>query len=174
MNRLWNDLRYGARMLVKTPGASITVLIALSLGIGLSALTFTLINSALLTSLPFEDGDRIVRISREDYALWSARQRSFENIAAAEISTVTLAIEGYGSEPIQSATITPSLLLLLRAAPALGRAFTEEDAAPGAPAVILVSHDIWEDRLGADPGALGRTVRVNGQPAQIVGVMPEG
>ena len=66
MNRFWNDLRYGYRMLVKTPAASITVLIALSLGIGLSALTFTLINGAVLTRLPVEDGDRIVRISRDD------------------------------------------------------------------------------------------------------------
>jgi predicted permease len=58
--------------------------------------------------------------------------------------------------------------------PALGRRFTEEDAAPGAPAVVLVSHDIWRDRLGSDPDALGRTVRVDGRPAQVVGVMPEG
>ena len=174
MNRLWNDLRYGFRMLVKTPGASTTVLVALSLGIGLSALTFTLIKGGLLTSLPFEDGDRIVRISREDYPMWSSRQRSFENIGAGEMSTVTLAVEGYASEPFASASVTPSLLQLLPAEPALGRAFTEEDAAPGAPAVIIVSHDIWRSRLGSDPGALGRTVRVNGRPAQIVGVMPEG
>ena len=174
MNRLWNDLRYGFRMLVKTPGASITVLIALSLGIGLSALTFTLVNGGLLASLPFEDGDRIVRISREDYPAWSSRQRSFENIGAGEMSTVTLAIEGYASEPLASAAITPSVLQLLPAAPALGRAFTEDDAAPGAPAVILVSHDVWRDRMSSDHGALGRTVRVNGRPAQIVGVMPEG
>jgi putative ABC transport system permease protein len=181
MNRLWNDLRYGFRMLLKTPGATVTVLIALSLGIGLSTLTFTLINGAVRTELPYEDGDRIVRIGRTevpvtiaDYMTWSSRQRSFEHIGALETSTVTLAVEGFGSEPVLSASITPSVLRLLPEAPALGRPFTEEDAAAGAPAVVLVSHDIWRDRLGSSPGALGRTVRVNGRPAQVVGVMPDG
>ncbi|MQA90582.1 MAG: FtsX-like permease family protein [Gemmatimonas sp.] len=182
MNQLWNDLRYGLRMLLKTPGASGTVLLALSLGIGLSALTFSLIDGAVLPTLPVEAGDRIMRISRservpmtvEDYAAWSARQRSFEEIGAAETATVTLAIEGSGSEPVSSASITPSVLSLLSVEPSLGRPFSEQDARPGAPAVVLVSHNVWQDRLGSDPSVLGRTVRVDGRPAEVIGVMPDG
>ena len=182
MHRLLTDLRYGVRMLLKTPSATATVLLALSLGIGLSALTFSLINGAVLTSLPVEGGDRIVRIGRaepvtwggDDYAAWSQRQRSFEHIGGVEMTTVTLAIDGSGTESVMSAAITPSILPLLATAPALGRPFTDADAVRGAPAVVLVSHNVWRDRLGSDPNALGAVVRVNGRPAQIVGVMPEG
>ncbi len=176
------DVQYGIRMLLKTPGATITVLIALSLGIGLSALTYSVINGAVLTSLPVEGGDRIVRIDRaeaapltvEDYWNLSARQRSFEGLGAVEMSTVTLAIEGSGSAPVRSARVTPSIFPLLRVTPVLGRAFTDEDAAPGALAVVLLSHEVWRDQLGSDPDALGRVVRVDGRPAEVVGIMPDG
>jgi len=182
MNRLGHDVRYGLRMLSKTPSATAMVLIALSLGIGLSALMFSLITGAVLATLPVEGGDRVVMIGRadrmartaDDYTTWSTRQRSFEQLGALSPNTMTLAIDGSGTTPVSGASITPSVLPLVATAPALGRPFTEQDAAPGAPAVILVSHDLWRDRLGADPNAVGRVVRVSGRPAEIVGVMPEG
>ncbi len=182
MTRMLSDLRYGLRMLSKTPSATAMILIALSLGIGLSAVMFSLIDGAVLTRLPVEGGDRIVRIQRadlsaqtvDDYSTWSSRQRSLTALGAFDMSTVTLSIEGVGGEPVRAAAITPSILPLLAVQPVLGRPFTEEDAAPGAPAVILVSHDFWRDRLAADPAALGQTVRVNGRPSQIIGVMPRG
>jgi hypothetical protein len=169
-------------MLSKTPAATVTVLVALTLGIGLSASTFTLIEGGVLPTLPVEGGDRIVRMRRvgevpttvEDYAMWSSRQRSFEVVGAAVNSTVTLTIEGTGIEPVLGAAITPSILPLLTTEPALGRTFTEQDARPGAPSVVLVGHDVWRDRLDSDPDALGRVVRVDGRPARVVGVMPEG
>ena len=176
------DLRFGARMLAKTPSATLTVLLALSLGIGLSTVTFTLIDGAVLTHLPGEGGERVVRIGRggavpataRDYEAWVTRQRSFDGIGAVAMSTVTLAVEGWGAEPVSSSALTPSLLPLLSTEPVLGRVFTEGDATPGAPAVALLSWRVWRDRLGSDPGALGRVVRVNGRPAEVVGVMPEG
>jgi putative ABC transport system permease protein len=182
MTRIFTDLRFGLRMLSKTPSATAMVLIALSLGIGLSAVMFSLIDGAVLTKLPVERGDRIVRIQRADlstqtpydYVTWSSRQRSLAALGAYEMSMATLSIEGSGGEPVRAAAITPSILPLLSVQPMLGRPFTQEDAAPGAPAVILVNHDIWRDRLAADPAVLGRTVRVNGRPAQIIGVMPRG
>jgi putative ABC transport system permease protein len=182
MSRLENDVRYGLRMLLKTPSATVMVLIALSLGIGLSALMFSLIDGAVLATLPVEGGDRVVMIGRvdrmaqtvDDYATWSTRQRSFDHLGALSTNTVTLAIEGSGTTPAAGASITPSVLPLLSTPPAIGRPFTDQDAAPGAPAVILVSHDVWRDRLGADPNAVGRVVRVSGHPAEIIGVMPEG
>ena len=182
MNRLVSDVRYGLRMLRKTPSATAMVLIALSLGIGLSALMFSLITGAVLATLPVEEGDRVVMIGRadpqaqtaDDYSAWSARQRSVAQLGALSPSTVTLAIEGSGTTPVQIASITPSVLAIVSTAPAIGRPFTHQDALPGAPAVVLVSHDVWRDRLGADPDAVGRIVRVNGRPSEIIGVMPQG
>ena len=158
------------------------VLVALSLGIGLSAVMFSLIQGAVLARLPVERGDQIVRIQRsdpstaraDDYATWVSRERSFAALGAYDLSTVTLSVEGTGGDPVRAAAITPSILPLVAVRPQLGRPFTEADAIAGAPAVILVGHDLWRDRLGSDPSVLGRVVRVNGRPAQIVGVMPRG
>jgi predicted permease len=182
MSLLFDTLRFGARMLRKAPGSSVTVVLALSLGIGLSSLMFSLIRGALLPTLPFENGDRIVRIQRrgdtpvtaQDFELWSTRQRSFDGMGAVASAPVTLAIEGQGAETMSGASIDPTLLPLLSVAPALGRSFTTGDAVPGAPAVVLLGHSVWRDRLSADPGALGSTVRVNGREAEVIGIMPEG
>jgi len=182
MNRLASALRFGFRMLRKTPSAVAMVLVALSLGIGLSAVMFSLIQGAVLARLPVERGDQIVRIQRsdpstaraDDYATWVSRQRSFAALGAYDLSTVTLSVEGTGGDPVRAAAITPSIVPLVAVLPQLGRPFTEADAIAGAPAVILVGHDLWRDRLGSDPSVLGRVVRVNGRPAQIVGVMPRG
>jgi putative ABC transport system permease protein len=183
MNHLLDDLRFGLRMLLKTPATTISALLALSLGIGVSAWIFSMIDGAILTELPVEGGDRIMRVGRfdplttgttADYPAWLARQRSFESFGAVVMSTVTLGIEGWSTEPVMSAAISTHVLPLLSVEPALGRPFADQDAVPGAPAVVLVSHDVWRDRLGSDAGALGQMVRLNGRPAQIVGVMPEG
>jgi putative ABC transport system permease protein len=182
MPAIVSDVRFGLRMLLKARSATALVLVALSLGIGLSAVMFSLIDGAVLTALPVDGGDRIVRVGRadrmaqtpEDYATWAARQRSFEKLGAVAMNMVTLVIDGSGTEPVRGAAITPSVLPLLAVQPAIGRSFTDEDAGPGAPAVILVSHDLWRDRLGSDPAIVGRIVRVDGRPAEIVGVMPPG
>jgi hypothetical protein len=126
MTRILNDLRYGFRMLSKTPSATGMVLIALALGIGLSAVMFSLIDGAVLTERPVEGGDRIVRVVRadptaqtaDDYTTWSSRQRSFEALGAYDMSTVTLSIESSGGEPVRAAAITPSILPLLSSQPA--------------------------------------------------------
>jgi predicted permease len=182
MQRILNDARFGARMLVKARSSTVLVLVALSLGIGLSAVMFSMIDGAVLTSLPVDGGDRIVRIGREDraaqtpddYSTWVARQRSFEQLGAITMNTVTLAIDSSGAQPVLGAAITPSILPLIATQPAIGRPFTEADASPGAPAVVLVSDDVWRNRLRSDPRVVGRIVRVDGRPAEIVGVMPPG
>jgi predicted permease len=182
VRELRTDLRHGVRRLLRSPAATLTVLTALSLGIGMSALMFTLIDGALLPTLPFEAGDRIVRVHRVEHATltveafeyWEARQSSFEGFGAWVERTVNVTIEGERSEPVQGAALTATALPLLAVRPLLGRPFTEEDAGPGAPAVVLVGHETWRTRLNSDPGVLGRTVRLNGEPAEIIGVMPEG
>src|SRR5512138_336256 len=182
MLRIVNDVQFGARMLLKARSTTVLVVVALSLGVGLSAVMFSMIDGAVLTALPVDGGDRIVRIGREDqsaqtpddYATWAARQRSFEQLGAIAMNTVTIAVDSAGAEPVLGAAITPSILTLLSAQPAIGRPFTDADAGPGAPAVVLVSQDVWRDRLGSDPAVVGRIVRVDGRPAEVVGVMPPG
>ncbi len=176
------DLRLGLRRLLKTPAASLTVVIALSIGIGLCALMFSVIDGAILPTLPFANGGRIVQIARSDrspissdtYVDWDERQRAFAGLGMAARRTISLGIEGRAIEPVSTAAITPSTFALLSVEPMLGRPFTASDAAPGAPAVVLVSDELWRTRFAADPGVLGSVVRLSSRPAEIVGVMPAG
>jgi predicted permease len=182
VGELRTDVRLGLRRLLRSPAATLTVLTALSVGIGLSALMFSLIDGALLPSLQFAAGERIVRVHRvegarlsaEVFEYWVARQSSFEGLGAWVERTVNVAIEGERSEPLESAALTATALPLLSVVPQLGRLFTQEDAGPGAAAVVLVGHETWRTRLSGDPDVLGRTLRLNGEPAEIIGVMPEG
>jgi predicted permease len=176
------DVRLGVRRLLRARAATLTVLTALSLGIGMSALMFSLIDGALLPTLPFPDGDRIVRAHRveqaplsvEAFEWWSTRQTVFQGLGAWVDRTVDLAIEGVHGEPVLGAAITVTTLPLLSTQPSLGRGFTEADARPGASPVVLIGEGVWRHRLDASPDVLGRTVRLNGEPARIIGVMPEG
>jgi putative ABC transport system permease protein len=182
MRRILDDLRFGWRMLTKAPGATFTVLMALSLGIGLPTLMFSLVVGAIVPSLPFENGERIVRVSRvgdtpvtaADFEYLSTRQRSFDGLGAVSSTQVSLGLEGQPTESLAGATIDPALLALLSVSPARGRAFTAADALADAPAVVLLGHDVWQERLAGDPEVLGRVVRVNGRETEVVGVMPDG
>ena len=182
LGEIRTDVRLGVRRLLRSPAATLTVLTALSVGIGMSALMFSLIDGALLPTLPFPAGERIVRVQRvevarlsaEAFGHWVARQSSFEGLGAWVEQTVNVTIDGERSEPVQGAALTSTALPLLSVQPDLGRLFTAEDAGPGASAVVLVGHAFWRTRLNGDPAVLGRTVRLNGEPAEIIGVMPEG
>jgi putative ABC transport system permease protein len=182
MTSIVGDLRLGLRRLLNTPAASLTVLTALSVGIGLCALMFSVIDGAILATLPFENGERMVRITRSDfspistetYLHWEENQRSFEGVGVAAGRSTNLAVDGRATEPVWTAAITVSAFELLSATPILGRRFVASDAAPGASVVALISAEIWRARFDSDPRVLGRVVRLSGTPAEIVGVMPEG
>ena len=178
---LLGDLRLGARQLIRTPGATLTALTALAVGIGLSGMMFSLIRGGLLPTLPVPNGERVVRVQLEDaptppelYTYWNERQGSFEGLGASADQSVSLIIDGVGGEPIFAAAIDLGTLPLLSTSPIMGRSFVAADAVPGAPRVALIGYDVWQSRTDADPNVLGRTIRMNGEPATIVGVMPEG
>ncbi|HET9948208.1 MAG TPA: ADOP family duplicated permease [Longimicrobiales bacterium] len=182
MSPIFAAVRRGLRRISRAPGASATVVLALAVGIGLPTLMLALVRGTLLTSLPFEHGERIVRIDRAgranatvtDYVGWRERQRSFERLGAVATSAVSLAVEGRAAVPLQAASLDPGVLPLLSVQPVLGRAFSEAEYREGAAPVALLGHRVWQEELGADPGAVGAIVRVNGRPTEIVGVMPEG
>lgn len=187
MGGVASDFRYAARMLVKSPGMSALAVGALALGIGVTAVMFSIVYSALLRGLPFPDGERIVHISStqpsrdidqmamsiHDFLDFRQQQTSLEGLAAYYEGTVNVRWTDR-PERFDGAFITAGAFEALGVGPILGRPFQPGEDRPGAPARILLSHHIWMDRFGGDPGALGQTVKVNGEPAEIVGVMPEG
>ncbi len=168
---LWQDLRYGARMLSKKPGFTALAVIALALGIGASTAIFSVINAVLLQPLPFHDPDRLVRVWRAsaeeersqisfpDFADLRAQQSVFERMAAWRISDYTLTGKG---DPVnlRGVVVTADLFPLLGAALQLGRSFTPEEDQAGNRAVIL-SHSLWQQRFNADPDVVGKTVTIN-------------
>ncbi len=182
---LVRDLRLALRTLAKRPLWSAVVVLVLALGIGASTSIFTLLDTIILSPLPFEEADRLVAVSHAapekgirdagQCAAWhftyEEENRVFEDLGMySEISAAVTADETPEAVPVLG--VTSGVFRALRVRPVLGRSFTSEDEAPGAPRVILLSHRTWRSRFGGDPGVVGRTLRVDGQPWEIVGVMP--
>lgn len=186
--REWlTDLRYGARMILRRPGTSAIAVVALALGIGLTTIMFSIVEGVILRGLPFERSDRIMAVVRatvqeparrdnvppHDFADWRDRQVSFESLAGYLGADVTMTGDSGWPERLRGVRMTPNTLSVLRVAPAIGRDFTEADAAAGAPAVALIGHRVWMARFGGNPDVVGREVRLDGTPTTIVGVMAD-
>lgn len=187
MDHLIKDLRVAFRALVKKPALSVTAVLALSLGIGLTTAMFSIVRGTILRGLPFDDPQEIMALSRHnplegdinllalihDFVDWRERQTTFEGLAASQVQNFNLSGGEGRPEQFTGAYVTPNTFGVLGVAPMLGRDFREEDAVIGGPAVMILSHALWRDRFSADPGVVGRTARVNGQQTTIIGVMPE-
>lgn len=176
------DVKFGARMLIKDRRFTVAAVLALGLGIGVNNSVFTIVNAALFKDLPFPDPDRIVDVrlndtrgiggvSPADYLDWQASATSFEALGAHAMTTLNVSEDVFGAERLRGSFLSVNVGQVLRVAPLAGRGFLPGDAEPGAPPVILISHEVWQDRYGGEP-VLGRTIRVNDAPATIVGVMP--
>ena len=186
MNALLRDLRFGARMLVKYPAATVIAVIALSLGVGLTTTMFSIVKGAILKGLPFENPGQLMHLGRSnpsegieqmgvtihDFVDWGAAT-SFEGMAAWSAGTVNLSDAEGRPERYPGAFVSTNLFALLRVPPVLGRTLQEGDGRPGATPVLVISHGVWENRFNRDPGIVGKTVRANGTTGTIIGVMPE-
>src|SRR5262247_2637352 len=187
---MFQDLRYGARMLAKNPGFTLIAIITLALGIGANTAIFSVVKSVLIQPLPFAQPDRLMQasyrpgpgnppddilswIARRDLVDWRARSRSFERIGGYWGANLVLPTEG-APEFIRGVSVTHDLLPLLGVQPALGRYFLPEEAKPGGDRLIILSYDLWRSRFGADPGIIGQTIRAIGGNYVVVGVMPPG
>ena len=188
MTTLIHDLRYGLRMLAKNPGFTLVAVLTLALGIGANTAIFSVVNAVLLRPLPYPHSDRLVTIwmtipemgysgpgavCDPDYREWESQNRVFDGIAAFHGQTANLTGSGV-PERLQGAEVTASLFPLLGAAPVLGRTFRTEDQEPGHESVVLLSHNLWKRRFGADPAALGKGLTMDGKPFTVAGVMPSG
>ena len=187
METLLQDLRYGARMLLRKPGFTAVAALTLALGIGANTAIFSVVNAVLLRSLPFDRPEQLVRIwesnppanipsfsaSFPNFSDWRAQNEVFEEMAAYREDGFNLTT-GAGPERLTGARVTAGFFPTLGVAPAEGRMFLPEEDRPGGERVLVVSHGMWQQRFGADPQIVGRQLTVDGQTFTVVGVMPRG
>ncbi len=181
------DVTQGLRRLLRTPGLALFAVVAMGLGIGATATTFS-VSHGLLRDLPYAEADRLVHVgwtrveagddkifltAAELSALREA-QTTLEALSAVRVQSVDLAGSDGPPERISAAQVTPDAFATLGIAPVLGRGFHPEEGAPGGPDVAMLSHGLWVRRYGGDPAVVGRTVRIDGTERTVVGIMPEG
>ena len=187
MHLLWQDLRYGARMLMNKPGFTLIAVFTLALGIGTNTAIFSVVNRVLLYRLPYKDAGRLVMVwgtnpqlgapidlvSPADLTDWRMQNTVFEDLAATNDAHYNLT--GMGEpESLIGYSLAANFFQVVGLQPALGRTFTPEEDRTGAPGVVILSHRLWERRFSRDPSALGRSITLNGIPRTIIGVMPAG
>jgi len=189
IEELRQDLRYGARMLLKNPGFTLIAVITLALGIGANTAIFSVINGVLLRPLAFHEPDRLFMLwtdnpayqlgfhelpaTNADLPEWRATATSFEQLAAFQSNTADIS-GGGDPERIGWVEASANLLPLLGVQPLLGRQFSTEEERPGKDRVAIISYALWQKRFGGDPEILSKTIAINGIPTIVIGVMPEG
>ena len=185
MNTLFQDLRYGVRILLKQPGFTFVAVITLALGIGANTAIFSLVNSILLRPLPFRDPDRVVRmiqsspklglatwgVSQAGFAAYREQNRSFETVALYTATAINLTGAGE-PERLPMANVTADFFKVFGVNPLLGRTFVEGEDAAGKNQVCVISYAFWQRRFGGDQNIVGRMLNLNNTPTQVVGVMP--
>jgi putative ABC transport system permease protein len=187
MNALLRDVRYGFRSLTQSPLLAIVATLALTIGIALTTTMFSILYGALMKGLPFEEGDKIVMVRRsdvregpnnnfdvsiQDYADFKAQQKTLEDIGGSTSGTINISGEDK-AERVSGSWITANAFNILRVRPVIGRGFLPGEDAPGSAKVAVLSYDLWQKRYGGRPDVLNTTLRANGIPYAIVGVMPE-
>src|SRR5262245_35957948 len=180
---LWQDLRYGARMLAKNPGFTLVAVITLALGIGANSAIFSVVNGVLLRPLPLEDPDRLIKIwetflpsgqgtvSVPNLKDWREQNTVFNGIAAYTFSSLNLR-EQDSPERLQGATVTTNFFDVVGVRPRLGRAFQAGDDESGRNRVALLSHQLWRRNFGGAAKMVGKDISLNGESYTVIGVMP--
>ena len=184
MDTLLQDLRYGLRMLRKSPGFTAVALVTIALGIATNTIIFSVVHGVLLRPLPFPGPDRILSVwtqlpqwgreeaSLPDFVDWREQAKSFDGMAAVTVGSATL---GGTSEPqrIIVGRASTDLWRVLQAPPVLGRTFTPAEDTPNGPKVAMLSYGLWQSRFGGKPEVIGQTIQLNSVPYTVIGVAPE-
>ena len=176
------DLRIGVRSLLRAPVLTLTIIVTVGLGLGATAAIFSAVSAALLRPLPYAEPENLVRIytdtppfkfrlSAADYLAFTEQQTRFERHATFTDRNVSYA-NGEMAELLRTRVVSWGFFSTLGIPPLLGRDFTEQDGRVGSPQVALASHTFWQQRLGARPDAVGKTVLLDGAEFAIVGVLP--
>ncbi len=197
MESIRKDLRFAIRMMLRTPAFTLIAVLTIGLGIGANTAIFSVVHAVLLKPLPYEDADQLMMVwgnltnrnrrhwpmSPIDLREFREQTKSFEGFAG--IVTFQQTLTGDQGDPVQIDVggVTPNFNSLMGVKPVLGRDFVPEDATPIAPntdlsaippASVMLSYEFWQGRYGGDPGVIGRTLELNGNRAEIIGVMPPG
>ena len=186
MNNLWQDLRYGVRMLLKNPGFTAVAVIALALGIGANTAIFSVVNSLLLRPLPFEQPDRLVQVwessaklgrneipaSFPNFADWRDQNHVFEQVVA--YADWTFNLTGTAEpERLRSAIVSPAFFAMLGIKPIMGRTLLPDEDQPGKDLSVVISQRLWQRRFSSDPNIVGKAIGLNGKSFTIVGVIAQ-
>ncbi len=186
MTGLVHDVRYAVRMMAKARGLTFVALATLALGIGANTAVFSVVNAILLRPLPYPEPDRLVMVFQDlrgrggpatewtgpaNQVDWKAATDVFDGVTTVRGWAASLAAETV-PEALPGEQTTFDYFDVLGARPLLGRSFRQSDDIPNAPRLVILSHALWTSRFGGDPAAVGRVVPINGEPHEIVGVMP--
>src|SRR6266545_2287435 len=180
-----NDLKFAFRQLLKNPGFTAVAVLTLALGIGANTAVFSALNALWLRALPFPDSGRLVLawgkkpqqnrdkipFSWPNFADFRAGGRSFENLGAWALGRANLSGDD-NPEQVQQAIVSAGFFTTMGVTPILGRAFVPSEDEPGGEKVVVLSHSLWQRRFGADANIVGRSITLDGQGYQVVGVMP--
>ena len=183
---MFQDLRFGLRMLVKSPGFMAVAILSLTIGIGATSAIFSVVNNVVLRPLPFREPERLVRlwhnkppagmkrmpVSAGNVNIWRNQAQSFEDVAAFHVSAAVITGDG-DPERISGAGVSYNLLPMLGYQPVIGRNFMPEENRPGGSEVVILSHKLWQRRFDGDPAVLGRSITLDHtRNLTVIGVMP--
>ena len=185
MHTLWQDLRYGARMLMKKPGFTLIAILTLALGIGANTAIFSVVNAVLLEPLPYRSPEELVlvrhiyetkgaiseSVSYPDFRDWRAQNQVFAGLALFRGAGFALAV-GNDLEQISGANVSANFFQLLGLNAIRGRTFLPAEEAPGGEKVALLSHALWQRVFGADEELIGRQIKLGDQLFTVVGILP--
>jgi predicted permease len=186
MGTLFQDIRFAFRTLLRARGFATVAILCLGLGVGVNTAVFSMVNALLIRPFPFRAPDRVVTLyasnARLGYTESGVSQADLVDWTAGARGTIEETASFYGrsfavagpseAERVEGTTVSANVFGLLGIRPALGRSFLPEEGVRGGPRVVLLSDAIWRRRFAADPNVVGRKLVLNGEPAQIVGVMP--
>ena len=185
MQTIWQDVRYATRMLLKHPGITFIVIVALALGIGANTAIFSVVNAVLLQPLPYEESDRLVFLTEStatvdemslaypNFMDWRAQNHVFDKIGVYNRQSYNLTGAGE-AERIITGQVSADLFSALRVNAQLGRVFTNEEDKPGATPVVVLSHALWQRRFGGQANIINQALTLNGKSYTVIGVMPQG
>lgn len=182
---LIKDIQYALRLLAKKPGFTLLTTLVMAVGIGLSVFLFSMFNTMIFKDLPFKDSDRLVRfhvtqdgvenrasIELHDYAEIKQQVRGVELFVAYKELNVN-ALGRDGAQRYRAVKTEPEIFQLSRVAPLLGREFTAQDNQPGAEEVVVIGYQVWRSQFGGDENIIDQSLRIDGTPHKIIGVMPQ-
>ena len=181
-DEIGQDIRFAFRQLRRNPGFTAIALITLALGIGANSAIFSVVRGVLLRELPYAEPDRLIRVysrvergmtsvSPADFNDWRRQSTKFSALAASAEATVNLTGSG-SAERFSQARVSANMFQLLGVRVALGRTFAPGEDAPDAPRVVILSDALWRDRFGADPTIIGKSIRLDDFPTEVIGVAP--